>query len=176
MPHDSTEWKRCRTARGRNKTSERQKYVTANSSSRRRAAAQKEIEMRLVLASLRYLPFPYSLPHPTPILFLAPRGRDSLSVQPSVFPLRARFPSNVIFRASDRPDFALVSCFALRRVPRVLRSLLASWLSGWRSGISCSRDILRLFHPRTFIVPRDECRGGERRRNRKKGRVCASFT
>lgn len=35
------------------------------------------------------------------------------------FPLRVRFPLNVIFRTYDRPDFAFVSCFALRLLPQV---------------------------------------------------------
>lgn len=64
---------------------------------------------RNALASFRYLAF-CSLPLPSAVVAV-----------PAFFRVRVRFPSNVIFRTFDRPDFAFVSCFALRMLPQVLQ-------------------------------------------------------
>lgn len=81
---------------------ERNERRSAPSSLRCRGGS-KEIEMRSrhFVTSLT-IPFRFSHSPFTPFL------------------LKARFPLNVIFRASDRPDFVFVSCFALRRFPRGL--------------------------------------------------------
>jgi len=62
---------------------------------------------RNALASFRYFAF-YSFPLPSTFAL-------------AFFLVRVRFPLNIIFRTFDRPDFAFVSCFALRMLPQVLQ-------------------------------------------------------
>jgi len=92
---------------------------------------------RNALASFRYLAFhPLFFPAPLSFAFL---------------PLRARFPLNVIFRTSDRPDFAFVSCFALRLLPRVL-------LRFTYQALKTRMTILRQ-DPSRFIISVRTCEG-----------------